>query len=287
MATGCPCCGGAPSRGVLCASCGEGLAIADGLVPGHVASRGPASDAIAWLVDAFGTPHPVTAARALVGRRPDADLVVLNASVSRDHAELVVHEGGWLVRDLGSRNGTTIEGSRVQARAPLLDRARVHFGDVAFRFIARPVVMPDRSARSIETGHAGAGPFRYSLSDGRVDLCLVGSNAVDEDAVGGALLHRGRDAATWAELSLPPLEFHLLRMLCARAIEDGASPSRACVSTKQLAKKLPFQSRYANEENVRQVVRRVRASLVEIGAGELVAAQPGRGYYVTWPVLAG
>jgi DNA-binding winged helix-turn-helix (wHTH) protein len=59
------------------------------------------------------------------------------------------------------------------------------------------------------------------------------------------------------------------------------------VPTKQLAKSLPFQSRWANEENVRQVVRRIRGTLQEIGAGELVEALPGRGYYVTWPVVTG
>jgi DNA-binding winged helix-turn-helix (wHTH) protein len=56
------------------------------------------------------------------------------------------------------------------------------------------------------------------------------------------------------------------------------------VATKQLAKELPFQSRYANEENVRQVVRRLRTTLKKIGVVDVVKAVPGRGYYVAWSV---
>jgi hypothetical protein len=262
----------------------------EGLIPGHVTSKHAAGDgAAAWLVDAFGAPHPVSAERTLVGRRPEADLLVLNDSVSRDHAELHRGDDGWQLRDLGSRNGTFVDGRRVQARAALLDRAQVKFGEVAFVFIGRPVAMPARDQRSVDTRHAGRGPYRFTLRGGALDLCLVGSDGDEADGAGGALLYRSSGDAIWAELSLPPLEFQLLRLLCARAIEDQASPARArgCVPTKQLAKKLPFQSKYANEENVRQVVRRVRTSLGDIGADGLLEAQPGRGYFVAWPVVAG
>jgi len=79
-----------------------------------------------------------------------------------------------------------------------------------------------------------------------------------------------------------------LRALCARAHAEAASPSpvRGCVATKQLVRELPFQSRYANQENVRQVVLRVRALLAEVGARDVVAVVPGRGYYLACPVAA-
>jgi hypothetical protein len=59
---------------------------------------------------------------------------------------------------------------------------------------------------------------------------------------------------------------------------------RGCVQTKQLARDLPFQSKYANEENVRQVVRRLRAQLAELGVDSVLAVAPGRGYYLSCPV---
>ena len=276
--------------GVLCGACRELVPVCDGLVPGHVSSRLAARDAAAWVIDGFGTPHALSAGRVVIGRRPEADLVVLNASVSRDHAELHRTDAGWQVRDLGSRNGTVLDGRRVQGRATLLDRSQVRFGEVAFLFVGRPVEMPARGAKSVDTHHAGRGPFRFNIRGAAVDLCVVGSEGEDADAAGGALLWRSNGGGTsWSEVSLAPLEFQMMRLLCARAVEDEGSPSKArgCVPTKQLAKKLPFQSRYANEENVRQVVRRIRATLAEIGADGLLEAQPGRGYYLAWPVVTG
>ena len=80
-----------------------------------------------------------------------------------------------------------------------------------------------------------------------------------------------------------------MRALCIRAHEEAASPStiRGCVPTKQLVNDLPFQSKYANQENVRQVVLRLRGVLTEVGVGGLLAVAPGRGYYLASPVTVG
>jgi len=222
-----------------------------------------------------------------VGRRPTAAVVVLHGTISREHAELFQGDGGWQVRDLGSRNGTWVDGLRVQGRAPLASVSQLRFGEVGFFFFGRRIdaAVP---VRSLETAHAaGAASFRFLVSGEAVELLLLGSLATEEAInSGGVVLHRNRGAEDWAEVSLPPLEFHLLRVLCDQAASEAASPSRSrgCVPTKQLAKLLPFQSRYANEENVRQVVRRVRKTLGEIGADAAVEALPGRGYFLAWPV---
>jgi hypothetical protein len=283
----CPICEGLPGVGALCEGCADGLPVCEGLMPEHLRCRWAATSAAAWLVDRFGGAHPLRD-RTTVGRRPDADLVVSNVSVSRDHAEIGRGASGWQVRDLGSRNWTQIDGERVQGRAALADRATVRFGSVAFYFVGRAIELPTAAGYSIETAHAAdSGTFRYTLHHDAVELCVLGSLAAG-DAEGGAVLHRRRGDVSWHELSLPPLEFHLLRVLCARAVEHADSPSRSsgCVATKQLARLLPFQSRYANEENVRQVVRRVRATLTSAGIAGLVEALPGRGYYLAWEVHA-
>lgn len=51
--------------------------------------------------------------RVLVGRHPRCDIVVDGANVSRRHAELLFRDGVWVIRDLGSTNGTTVNGSQV------------------------------------------------------------------------------------------------------------------------------------------------------------------------------
>ena len=59
----------------------------------------------------------------LLGRHPACDVVLGDASVSRRHAQLTFRDGVWVVRDLGSKNGTVVNGARV-------GRAAVYPGDV-------------------------------------------------------------------------------------------------------------------------------------------------------------
>jgi hypothetical protein len=49
----------------------------------------------------------------LVGRHPRCDLVLAEPTVSRRHARLRFRDGSWALQDLGSTNGTTINGLRV------------------------------------------------------------------------------------------------------------------------------------------------------------------------------
>jgi hypothetical protein len=53
------------------------------------------------------------AARLLLGRSSECDLVLGDDTVSRRHAELFLVGGAWHVRDLGSSNGTYVQGRRV------------------------------------------------------------------------------------------------------------------------------------------------------------------------------
>jgi hypothetical protein len=193
-------------------------------------------------------------------------------------------DGGWSVRDLGSRNGTFVDGVRCQGRAALSPRSLLKVGDVALWFVTE-LAQPAR-APAMVTGGTGGGVVRYQLAHGTAELCVVGGS---DPAAGGALLSRPIGSEAWTERPLAPLEFQLLRALCGRAQGEAAAPSavRGCVPTKQLARDLPFQSRYANEENVRQVVRRLRGVLADAGADGVVAVAPGRGYYLASPVTVG
>jgi hypothetical protein len=277
----CLCCSGAADVGALCRRCSLEIAPCEGLIPDHVRSTVEATDAEAWMVDGFGVAHPI-ADKTAIGRNHEGELVVLASSVSREHAEVRRADDGWHVRDLGSRNGTFVDGVRVQGRGKLGGRAVVKVGDVALWFLAdiehEPLPPP-----SMTTASAGNALVRYQLATSTVELCVVGSSAID---AGGALLSRANPSAPWQERSLAPLEYQLLRALCARSVAETGSPSnvRGCVQTKQLARDLPFQSRFANEENVRQVVRRLRAVLDELGQGNVLAVAPGRGYYIACPV---
>ena len=65
--------------------------------------------------------------KVLVGSAPGSGIVLSDPTVSRIHAELEAREDGLWLRDLGSKNGTFVDGLQVTgARAP--DKAKLRFG---------------------------------------------------------------------------------------------------------------------------------------------------------------
>jgi pSer/pThr/pTyr-binding forkhead associated (FHA) protein len=48
-----------------------------------------------------------------IGRAPSSDLVIDDSTVSRDHAQISLLEDGFYIRDLGSTNGTYINGVKL------------------------------------------------------------------------------------------------------------------------------------------------------------------------------
>lgn len=72
-------------------------------------------------------------ARLLIGRVGECDLVLDHASVSRTHAELRSDGGQWRLVDLGSKNGSHVDGVRT-TDAPLLEACWLRFGDVHCEF---------------------------------------------------------------------------------------------------------------------------------------------------------
>lgn len=56
---------------------------------------------------------PLDADRATIGRAESSDIVLAEATVSRLHAVVERYPTGWSIRDLGSANGTFVNGTRV------------------------------------------------------------------------------------------------------------------------------------------------------------------------------
>lgn len=64
-----------------------------------------------------------------IGRHEDSMVPLNSPSVSGQHATVRFRDGGWYVQDLGSRNGTRVNGAEVE-EALLKDGDRVAFGDI-------------------------------------------------------------------------------------------------------------------------------------------------------------
>jgi len=68
----------------------------------------------------------------IIGRTQDCDLRIADLSVSRRHAQLDRSEDGWLLSDLGSHNGTRVNGWLVREPVPVRPGDLLQFGSAIF-----------------------------------------------------------------------------------------------------------------------------------------------------------
>jgi pSer/pThr/pTyr-binding forkhead associated (FHA) protein len=90
-----------------------------------VVQRGPNAGA-RFLLDAE---------RTTAGRRPESDIFLDDVTVSRKHAEFIRRDGQFLVRDVGSLNGTYVDKDRIE-EAVLRDGDEVQIGK--YRLVFHP-----------------------------------------------------------------------------------------------------------------------------------------------------
>ena len=93
-----------------------------------------------------GTPEENEGLRAfilvdefIIGRDPkNADLVLTDPGVGRIHARIIRRAGSFLISDLGSKNGTSLDGKKLLRHEETLlpDRCILQFADRAFYFQA-------------------------------------------------------------------------------------------------------------------------------------------------------
>jgi phosphoserine phosphatase RsbU/P len=88
------------------------------------------------LASANGPPEwfPLRGERVVLGRSRDCDLILPDVLLSRRHAELVHKGDGWLLRDLGSLNGTRLNGTRLDKDTLLHDGDVVEVADWALAY---------------------------------------------------------------------------------------------------------------------------------------------------------
>ena len=89
---------------------------------------------------------PVKSPVVNIGRADFNDVVIADPSVSTSHAKLQRRDEVWVLTDLGSTNGTFIEGERVSGEVALSPGATLKFGEIAVLFEPFDEAAPIRRA---------------------------------------------------------------------------------------------------------------------------------------------
>ena len=75
-----------------------------------------------------GRTYSLGTSAAVLGRSPTCTLVLEDDYASNRHARVFPEHGGWWVEDLGSTNGTYVDGERIEAPVELTSGRQVRFG---------------------------------------------------------------------------------------------------------------------------------------------------------------
>lgn len=102
---------------------------------GAVPAAKPSSKLICSAGPASGQEFPLSGDEVTIGRAADATVSVPDTSVSRKHALLRKTEDGWAISDLGSGNGTMVNGEQVPEERPLANDDVITLGDSEFQFV--------------------------------------------------------------------------------------------------------------------------------------------------------
>ena len=270
--------------GVLCEECRDELSSPIRITPEQIQLRSQAPTPAA-LVDLWGRPHQLDP-RTIIGRQIDSHgLAVLEPSVSRHHAHLTRDNNQWMVRDLGSANGTYIDDRLVEAPTPVPEGSRVRFGHIAFYLIENVDRLPEprvaRTATSTikpaNTTQTPAASQDAEFEEERTDVGLPEMRFRMHEPTGGG---GGLIEIDGKQVQLTTTQFELMALMIKRMAAERHQPElvRGFVRSSELIADLSWDTREPSENHVKQLVRRVRRALMKSEIGDLIESRHRFGY---------
>ena len=206
---------------------------------------------MARLVVGSGTDamaHELQPQATSLGRAPDNDIVLVGDGVSRYHARIEAAAASHAVTDLGSKNGTFVNGTPIKAATPLRDGDRLSFAGLECTF------HEDNATVTMVLPSTAAAPAPKRVTSLLIDVARAEVHV------------RGESVA------LPPKEFRALSLLYGKA--------GAVVSKDELAQHVwPEYDGDVSDYNIHQVISRLRRAIEEDpSAPKLLVTRPGFGY---------
>lgn len=276
--------------GVLCEECRDELSSPIKITPEQIQLHA-GRPTMAALVDLWGRPHRLDP-RTLIGRQVDGQgLAILEPSVSRHHAHVLLDGDEWSMRDLGSANGTFSDDRLIDTTTPIKDRDRVRFGHIAFYFIQDITQLP--APKMGRTMTATIKPLDRPMQMPSVANFPIGDTNEDEEertdvglptmkfrmheptGGGGGLIE-----VDGKQVQLTTTQFELMALMIRRMSNEAHQPElvRGFVRSSELIADLSWDTREPSENHVKQLVRRVRRALIKSEIGDLIESRHRFGY---------
>lgn len=273
---------------MLCEECRDDLSSPIKISPEQIQLHG-ARPTMAALVDLWGRPHQLDP-RTLIGRQVDGQgLAILEPSVSRHHAHVLLDGDEWSMRDLGSANGTFSDDRLIDATTPIKDRDRVRFGHIAFYFVQDITQLPapklgrtmTATIKPAERAATPVPPTQFPVGEieeeERTDVGLPTMRFRLHEPTGGG---GGLIEVDGKQVQLTTTQFELMALMIRRMATEAHQPElvRGFVRSSELIADLSWDTREPSENHVKQLVRRVRRALIKSEIGDLIESRHRFGY---------
>jgi serine phosphatase RsbU (regulator of sigma subunit) len=178
---------------------------------------------------------PITRAGLTIGRTAPSDVLISTAEISRRHCRIELAGDEAMLSDLGSTNGTFINGERLQQPQRLRNGSQFSLGSFLLRYERRSLrELADEAALAADLKRAeeyvrAILPLPISTGPVRADWCFVPSSQLGGDAFGyqfldddnfcgfvldvsghgiGSAMHAANVANTLRRRALPGVDFH-------------------------------------------------------------------------------
>jgi len=133
----------------------------------------------------------------VLGRGEDTEVCLDDSRCSRKHAHIMPASGNWLIQDLGSSNGTLLNGEKID-QGRLQDQATIQIGNSLLVFEEKENLPPPRreiyGARLLETEREEGGVFVYHAYQAALDRAVRVDLFAGGQAPTGELLDQVQDA---------------------------------------------------------------------------------------------
>ena len=103
------------------------------------------------LQEGQAIPYALNQTEAVIGRHPDCDIHLESNMISRRHAAVRTESGHYFIKDVGSGNGTFVNGKKIEQEIELQHEDRIKLGPILLRFErdAKPAVQNPTYAETV------------------------------------------------------------------------------------------------------------------------------------------
>ncbi|MBI1347668.1 SpoIIE family protein phosphatase [bacterium] len=241
------------------------------------------------LQDGQAVPCPLTVEETVLGRHPECQIQLNSNMVSRKHARVLKDGDQFVLEDLGSGNGTFLNGKKIEGPTTLAHDDRIKLGPILLRFESAAAKSVDTSSA---TGRMAAPPISQGESDFDGGATLgIDFASPEEDAA--TIMGKAAQVSGFGRLDVRPeaklkAVLEISRSLAGSTDLDGLLPKildtlfnvfphadRGCILFKQDGgdKMIPkaMKHRRAGEDETVKLSRTILKTVVEQKAGVLSA----------------